>query len=245
MESGYEESTMKNRTRDFEDDDDKILQDGHVLRVPMTQRDSLSPLQRAVADNAVRDNNRITDEAYARGRSFESTGFGSHGPRGQQAGDVCMTNDKREGRLRMVKGQLVCVAVKQDAKPVITDGRTTDPMALHHPGFRVPVVNDRHEVHRAYAADAAYLRNRYKCGDGERLCEDCNGEGYDEDGNVCSTCNGDGVMPEAKDQRKSRVGSNNMPDPASDSRTLDQHRQVMDQAYQSYDNDLENAWRGR
>jgi hypothetical protein len=44
-----------------DDDDDKILKDGESLRVSMTMRDSLSPLQRSVADATSRVTNRITD----------------------------------------------------------------------------------------------------------------------------------------------------------------------------------------
>jgi hypothetical protein len=175
-----------------------------------------------------------------RDAAMAKSGTGS--VRGEVVGDLC-TIDGSEGRLRNVKGDLVCVPLRwQDAKPLITDGRTTDPTALNRPGFRVPVVQDRRAVHDAYAADAAYLRNRYKCGDGERLCEDCGGEGYDQDGIVCDTCGGDGVMPEVADQRQ--VGSNN-PDPASDRQTLDQHRQRMSELYDAHDRELANAWRGR
>ena len=77
-------------TRFNQEDDDNILQDGQSFRVSMTQRDSLSPLQRSVA-------------------------------------------------------------VARDSKPVITDGRTTDPTALNRPGFRVPTVNDRKATRDAYA----------------------------------------------------------------------------------------------
>jgi hypothetical protein len=180
------------RHNDF-DDEDNMLKDGQVLRVSMIARDSrLSPLQRSVAASTA-DRARVTDgtgdwrglhrpgfrvqvddrgrslldEAYAaydtdvtnawrhdaqpRGSWFESTGFGSHGPIGQQVGDVCMTDDRSEGRLRMVKGQFVCVAVKSQDE------------------------NDRND--------------------------------------------------------------------ASDSRTLEQHRQTMDRLYQERDAELANAWR--
>lgn len=41
------------------------------------------------------------------------TGAGSHGPIGQRAGDVCMTNAKETGHLRLVNGVLTCVADRQ------------------------------------------------------------------------------------------------------------------------------------
>jgi hypothetical protein len=166
-------------------------------------------------------------------------GTGSSGPRGQQPGDICTINGS-EGRLRTVQGDLVCVPLKStDAKPQFTDGRSTDPTALNRPGFRVPVVNDRRAVHDAYATDASYLRNRYKCNDGERLCEDCGGEGYDEDGTVCDTCNGDGVIDEDDIEDNDTDRSDN-PDPISDSH---KHRQTMDRLYRERDLELTNAWR--
>jgi hypothetical protein len=49
--------------------------------------------------------------------------------------------------MRNVDGNLVCVPLKsQDAKPQFTDGHTTDQLALHRPGFRIPIVNDRRAV---------------------------------------------------------------------------------------------------
>ena len=39
-------------SRNAFDDDDKILKDGERVRVPMTMRDSLTPLQQSVADSA-------------------------------------------------------------------------------------------------------------------------------------------------------------------------------------------------
>jgi hypothetical protein len=153
------------------DDDDKILKDGQSLRISMTMRDSLSPLQRSVADSA---NNRITD------------------------------------------------------------GRTTDPNALNRPGFRVPVVNDRRAVRDAYAAYETSLVNRYRVGDGMQ-CPDCFGSGEDEDGGDCPMCKGSGVLPGGN--------GDDLPDPASDNRTIDQHKQTMDQLYRERDEELSNAWR--
>jgi hypothetical protein len=135
-----------------------------------------------------------------------------------------------------------------DAKPQFTDGHNiVDPAAGLKPGYRMPVVQDRTKVHDAYAKADRQMRNRYKCGDQENICEDCDGEGYDEDGDVCDTCNGTGVMPEveAEDEGTSRFGSNNDPDPASDSRTLDRHHQMMDRLYRERDAELQNAWRRR
>jgi hypothetical protein len=179
-----------NRFSKRDDEDDRILKDGERLRVSMTMRDSLSPLQRSVADST---NNRITD------------------------------------------------------------GRTTDPLALHRPGFRVPIVNDRKAVRDAYQHYETSLVNRYRVGDGVQ-CPTCFGSGEDEDGGDCDACEGSGVMPD-QDSRTGKggkgFGSTNeggydKPDPASDSRTvMDQHRQRMNQLYADHDNELANAWRGQ
>lgn len=158
--------------------DNKILKDGERLRVPMTMRDSLSPLQQSVA--------------------------------------------------------------------AFTDGRTTDPTALNRPGFRVPTVLDRTKVRDAYAADEAYLRNRYKCGDGEQLCDDCGGEGYDQDGTACDTCRSRGVLPgqdgyhtdaDAKTYNDLTIKDQTIQDRIRD------HRQNMARLHSQLDTELQNAWR--
>lgn len=148
----------------------------------------------------------------------------------RQPGDACVTEYGHEGRLRQNSGQLTCVQ--------ITDGRSNDPMALHRPGFRIPTVNDRRAVHDAYTKADKQAGNRWKCQDNETLCSDCDGEGYDEDGNECKTCHGEGVVKD-----KSGFGSTNeggYKGGSSDGRTVDR-----DQAYRDYDADLANAWRDR
>ena len=140
----------------------------------------------------------------------------------------------------------------------ITDGRTNDPTALNRPGYRIPVVNDRRATRDAYASYETGLVNAYRCGDGEVQCPTCYGEGVDADGKDCDDCNGTGLMPEpdagspSKGSGGSRYGSGNGfgsgddPDMASDHRALDaatRQRQAVDQAYQSYDADLAQAYR--
>jgi hypothetical protein len=130
----------------------RVLKDKGRLRVSLTMRDSLSPLQRSVAGDTARDNNHITD------------------------------------------------------------GRSDNPTALNRPGFRVPVVNDRRAVHDAYATYDSELCSRYRCNDGKGFGSPNEG-GYDT------------------------------LDSASDSRTLDQSRQMMDRLYRERDAELQNAWR--
>jgi hypothetical protein len=132
----------------------------------------------------------------------------------------------------------------RDAKPQFTDGHSiVDPAAGLKPGWRMPTVQDRTKVRDAYQHYETSVTNAYRVGDGTQ-CPECFGSGEDEDGD-CKACNGTGIMAE-RSSRTSKggkgFGSTNeggydTPYPASDSRS------VKDQAYSSYDNDLQNAWR--
>jgi hypothetical protein len=155
------------------------------------------------------------------------------GPRGAASGDLC-TIDGREGRLRNIKGELVCVPLRKSDAARITDGRTSDPLALHRPGYRVPVVNDRRAVNDAYAKYETELCNRYKANDDETLCPQCGGEGY-IGGDVCDRCNGEGIIRDDDDEQAgSGYGSSNEGG-FGDSRKLD--------AYQTYDAELSQRWK--
>jgi hypothetical protein len=158
---------------------------------------------------------------------------------------VSMTT--RDSRLSPLQRSVAAsTGSRQDAKPAFTDGHNlVDPAAGLKPGYRMPTVQDRSRVHDAYDKADRIARNRYKCGDQESVCPDCDGDG-DIDGEQCDRCGGDGTVSEADD--KSRFGSRNEggdPDPTSDSRTRDQHRQTMDRLYAERDAELANAWRGR
>jgi hypothetical protein len=175
-------------------------------------------------------------------------GTGSHGPRGQVVGDVCTINGS-EGRLRNVKGDLVCVPLKsQDAKPQFTDGHTTDSLALQRPGWRIPAVNDRRAVTDTYRRVELGQTKAYRIGD-KTQCPECFGSGEDEDGEACSACNGNGIMSErssrtSKGFGSSNEGGHNTPDPASDAQTMIRdHRANMDRLYAERDAELSNAWR--
>jgi hypothetical protein len=86
----------------------------------------------------------------------------------------------------------------------ITDG-TDNPLGLHKPGFRIPVVNDRRAVRDAYAKYETSLVNAYRVNDGETQCPDCDGEGKDDDGDVCETClQGLGVCQRAQHRERLR-----------------------------------------
>jgi hypothetical protein len=122
----------------------------------------------------------------------------------------------------------------RQALPLITDGRSDDPMALHRPGFRVPVVNDRRKVVDAYAKYETGLVNAYRVSDGEAQCPDCDGDGEDNDGETCATCHGRGAVSA---RERSSFGSGNEGHRSEDSRSV-----TRDQAYKDYDQALSSAW---
>jgi len=132
-------------------------------------------------------------------------------------------------------------ASRQDAKPVVVDGHGNGGLALRRPGYRIATNDTRRAlVADAYAQADRQAGNSWKMRDGDQLCPDCDGEGYDEDGTVCDGCGGDGLLPEQERARaSSNFGSGNEGG-SSDASTM-----LRDQAYQSYDNDLANAWRSR
>lgn len=59
------------RHQHHDDDDDSIVQDGQVLRVPMTMMDSMDPIQKAVARSSV----RVTDGSGKGGLNLMRPGF--------------------------------------------------------------------------------------------------------------------------------------------------------------------------
>jgi hypothetical protein len=124
----------------------------------------------------------------------------------------------------------------RQALPRITDGRTDDPMALHRPGFRIPVVNDRRAVRDAYAKYETGLVNAYRVSDGEAQCPDCDGSGEDDDGETCATCHGRGTV--SARERSTGEGFGNEGHRSEDSRSV-----TRDQAYKDYDLALSSAWK--
>ena len=142
----------------------------------------------------------------------------------------------RHGALR--NGFAMCVpTTMRDANTArvtnrITDGRTTDPMALNRPGFRVPVVNDRRSVVDAYRRYETQISNRYKVHDGETQCWKCFGSG-EVNGAECETCHGSGVVSDAKAKN---FCSGNESRRNEDSRSV-----TLDQAYRDYDLALSSA----
>jgi DNA polymerase IV len=115
----------------------------------------------------------------------------------------------------------------------ITDG-TDNPLGLHRPGFRIPVVNDRRAVRDAYAKYETGLVNAYRVSDGEAQCPDCDGSGEDDDGETCATCHGRGTVSASE---RSSFGSGNEGHRSEDSRSV-----TRDQAYRDYDQALSSAW---
>jgi hypothetical protein len=152
-------------------------------------------------------------------------GTGSRGPRGEVVGDQCDINGV-EGRVPLKSS---------DALPQFTDGHTTDQLAMHRPGFRVPTVQDRRAVTDAYRRVELGQAKAYRLGDSTQ-CSECFGSGEDENGEDCDACEGSGIMPDGDDDTS---------DPASDRRTVDakDHRANMDRLYRQHDVELSNAWR--
>jgi hypothetical protein len=97
-----------------------------------------------------------------RGRSYESTGQGEHGPRGQSDGDVCTINGV-EGRLRTANGRLQCVPLRSssDSRAQFTDG-SDDPTQANRPGWRLRVGDTRQAVRDALRDYENDLVNRWR-----------------------------------------------------------------------------------
>ena len=118
----------------------------------------------------------------------------------------------------------------------ITDG-TDNPLGLHRPGFRIPVVNDRRAVRDAYQSYETSLVNAYRVSDGEAQCPDCDGGGEDDDGDTCATCHGRGSVSASERSTGDGFGSGNEGHRSEDSRSV-----TRDQAYRDYDQALSSAW---
>jgi hypothetical protein len=250
------------------------LRDGVTLHIPLQLRDGLTPTQLSVRDAAARD---ARAQAYQRydlemgqmykhggsirdaptpslwaqadpcGGSFEATGFGSRGSRGDQPGDLCTING-RPGRLKQVGGELRCVPDSRDSVG-FTD-HSGDPLSASRPGFRVRrghddrrLVQDAHDVYRTR------LSNSYKLHDNERLCESCNGSGRNDNDDICDDCMGEGTVDDGGRSPDEAFGDTQTAhQDRNDSRSLSQrmhdHRSNMAQLYSQLDSELENAWRG-
>jgi hypothetical protein len=124
----------------------------------------------------------------------------------------------------------------RDAATKITDGRSDDPMALHRPGFPIPVVNDRRKVVDAYAKYETSLVNAYRVSDGEAQCPDCDGSGEDDHGETCATCHGRGAV--SASELGTGKGFGNEGHRSEDSQSV-----TRDQAYRDYDLALSSAWK--
>jgi hypothetical protein len=172
---------MTTRRDDSIWDEKNCLRDGAVYRVRMTARDD-----------------------------DPETGAGERGSRGEPIeGTPCTVRNAefREhvgspGVLRKINGAWVCVPTKaKDAAPAprFTDGNgDKDPTSANRPGWRIPVGDSgdsrRKLVDAAYAEYERSLVNRYRSGDQEKVCPECDGTGEDAYGKPCTVCGGKGAL---------------------------------------------------
>ena len=145
----------------------------------------------------------------------------------------------RNGMIR--DGVSVKVMVRDHKPPSWADAKFDDggdPTSGNRPGWRIPLHDDKRRavVADAYATYEAQLRNRWKCGDKQNVCQDCSGSGIGNDGGACDSCGGEGVIDDDY--------VDTMPTPHTP-RVTDaaQHREVMSKLYQDYDRSLGQAWR--
>jgi hypothetical protein len=118
------------------------------------------------------------------------------------------------------------------------DGNGNSGLVLHKPGYRIPTNDSRRSiVEDSYAAYEREITHRYKCGDQEKVCPDCGGDGADEDGDTCQTCNGSGTVSARERSTGEGFGSGNEGHRGEDSRSV-----TRDQAYRDYDQALSSAW---
>jgi hypothetical protein len=241
-----------------------VLRDRITMRVPTTMRDAADARVQAydAYDAEIQQrwrNKRDADpwsETNPRGKSSEASGQGERGtPRGQQPGDVCTVNGA-EGRLRMVNGKLQCVQPRSSSNSAakFTDGvNTLDFRKGGRPGWRIPLhVSDTAQLrvddaHRRYQND---LINRWRCGDQERACPQCDGAG-ELDGDDCEVCGGRGYLPAGGYECNAEAALENT---ATHHESLDHrrdsladqmrtHQSRMRKIYADADRELENAWR--
>jgi hypothetical protein len=121
----------------------------------------------------------------------------------------------------------------------ITDGYGNRGLNLQRPGFRLQQAHDTRQqqiVEDSYRAYDKRMTYAHRLHDGETLCPACAGEGI-INGETCDRCSGDGVVDD--NFGDSKLGSSNDTG-SNDSRTKADDRA---KAYESYDRDLQNAFR--
>jgi hypothetical protein len=151
--------------------------------------------------------------------------------------------DARDYRGHIKDGITVKVpAMMRDSDPTrFTDG-SGDPWSASRPGFRVRVGDTRKAQRDAIAEYERELTNRWRCGDQERVCPECDGTG-ELNGEDCEACNGSGTLPAGGYDRSPDTAMPTHP-PA---RVTDaaEHRKIMDQLYHDYDRTISEQWRQR
>ena len=173
-------------------------------------------------DDAIDDNGILKDGRTVR-VSMQMRDAAMRDLRGSRPGDAC-TIDGREGRLRSVKGDLVCVPLRSsDAKPRFVDGNGVplDLTAGNRPGFRINANDTRQKVEDSYAQYESKLTSAYRL-DGKQRDED-------------------------EEEGTSLFGSSNGAGSSDDHRTIDQrmrdHQANMSKLYDAYSREIETAYR--
>jgi hypothetical protein len=101
------------------------------------------------------------------------------------------------------------IASRTQDRSLLTDGHGDQ--SGNRPGYRLMRTDNRQAIHDALARYENEITNRYKVRDGERLCPDCSGVGFDADG-VCDRCAGSGTIEdEATDSFDADTGAGSKP----------------------------------
>lgn len=207
-----------------------LLRDGVSVRVSAMMRDS-DAAARDARTEAYRQYDREMGQMYKLHGSLRDTptpwaeapsGAGSNGPLG---------------------------VGKRDSAAKFHDG--TPDGGANRPGWRIPLNDDKRRavVQDAYQQYERELTNRWRLGDQERTCSECDGGGEDEAGNDCPVCGGEGVLPAANETTDTQTAHASLAQRNDDSRPLAQrmqdHKRTMDALYRARDAELENAWRNK
>jgi hypothetical protein len=227
----------KEMRRRHHHDDDDILEDGQTLRVPMFAMDSLTPLQRAVAQSTA----RITD--------------GSGGVAGlHRPGFRLAATDARKVTRRNPRG---CEeGTREEEEEHGTERQTSDAAMRARDKTYADYEKDLVDAYRIPPSFQGVLRGgglspdivQRGWGDAtcERTCPDCDGSG-EIGGGECETCAANGVVEQNAEgiMRNANVHpeSTRRVDCRSVTQMMRDHQNKMSDAYDKLDRELSETWR--